>query len=135
MAEEDERAVWDNVSEHWEEMSEEAQESHSEEGRRRREATELRLNELSNKLETEKSERLKNGNWSVMGVFWMFAIFAAFGLIGIAWDAGFAYAMELKFVKGQAWLAGVVVIFAGFVITGLIGSIWESITESRAKKS
>ena len=134
-ADEHEHAVWDNVSEHWEEMSEEAQESHSEEGRRRREATELRLNELSNKLETEKSERLKNGNWSVIGVFWMFSIFAAFGLIGIAWDAGFAYAMELKFVKGQAWLAGVVVIFAGFVITGLIGSIWESITESRAKKS
>jgi hypothetical protein len=60
---------------------------------------------------------------------------AAFGLIGIAWDVGFTYAMELKFAKVQAWLAGGFVIFAGFALGGLIVSIWESITESRAKKS
>lgn len=134
-AEASDEATSEKIRELWDELTEEQQETLRQESRERIAATNLRLDALSVKLESEKSERLKNGNWSVMGVFWMFAILTAFGLIGIAWDAGFAYAMELKFVKGQAWRAGGVVIFAGFVIVGVIVSIRESITESRAKKS
>jgi hypothetical protein len=134
-AEAADEAAWEKSSERWDELTEEHKETLRQEGRERMAATSRRLDALSVKLESEKAQRLKNENWSVLGVFWMLVVFAAFGLIDIAWDVGFAYAMELKFVKGQAWLAGGVVIFAGFVLAGLIVSIWESITESRAKKS
>ena len=90
---------------------------------------------LSKKLDAEKAARNKTNSWTVVGFFWLFVIFAAFGLIGILWDIGFAYAIELKFVKGQAWLAGVVVVFAAMVLGGLFISFWESIGEGNAKKS
>lgn len=123
----------EKIREDRDELTKEQQDALRQQSGERMAATNQRLDALLVKLEAEKAERLKNGNWSVMGVFWMFAIFATFGLIGIAWDAGFAYAMELKFVKGKAWLAGGVVIFTGFVVAGLIASIWERLTESRAK--
>ena len=90
---------------------------------------------LSKKLEAEQAVRVKSGSWTVMGSFWLFVIFAALGLTGILWDIGFDYAIELKFVKGQVWLAGAVVIFAAMALGGLCIGLWESIAEGNAKKS
>lgn len=129
-----EETAWEKISETWDGLTEEQQDALEEERRARMTATDVRLSALRQKLEAEKVARGKDGNWTVMGFFWLFLMFAAFGLIGIAWDVGFAYALELKFVKGQSWLAGVVVIGAGLAIVGLISSIWESIAESIAKK-
>ena len=97
-------------------------------------ASDQRLSALSEKLEAEKAARAKQGNLTVMGFFWLLLIFAAFGLIGNIWDIGFAYAMELKFVKGQGWLAGAVFVFAAMAIGGLFVYLWESIAEGKQKR-
>ena len=130
-----EEAIWEKIEETWDELSRLQQDEFREQRIARRTASDQRLSALSEKLEAEKAARAKEGNLTVMGFFWLFLIFAAFGLIGIAWDIGFAYAMELKFVKGQAWLAGVVVVFAAMAIVGLFSSLWESIAEGKAKKT
>ena len=128
-------AIWEKIEGTWDDLTEMQQSEVKAERHARMAAMDERLNALSKTLEAEKAARAKAGNWTVMGFFWLYLIFAAFGLIGIAWDFGFAYAMELKFVKGQAWLAGVVVVFAALVIAGLFISLWESIAEGKAKKT
>lgn len=134
-SESSEWAAWEDITKNWDELTEEQQEALLEERHARMNAMEARLSALAKKLEADKAVREKAGSWTVMGTFWLFVVFTAFGLIGVAWDVGFAYAMELNFVKGQSWLAGVVVVGAGLVIAGLIISIWESIAEATAKKS
>ncbi len=100
----------------------------------RKAAFEEHLRLLNEKLQAEKSEFEKDQIWSVRGFFWFSAVIAILGLIGLAWDFGFAFAMELKFVKGQAWLAGTVVTFAGLAIAGLVISALDSIGEKNSKK-
>lgn len=119
----------------WDELTEEQQNVWRQEHQARVMANKKRLDEMRNRLEAEKKARIKDESWSVLGFFLLFLVFAVFGLIGIFWDLGFAYAMELKFVKGQAWAAGAVVIFTALAIAGLLMSIWESIAEIKAKKS
>jgi uncharacterized membrane protein len=126
--------AWAETTKNWAELTEQQQNALEEERRVRFTAMEERLHTLSKKLEAEKAALRKDGSWTVMGFFWLFVIFAAFGLIGIAWDVGFAYAMELKFVKGKSWLAGVLVIGAGLATAGLLISMRESIAEANAKK-
>ena len=129
-------ASWDEIEKDWDNLTESEKTTATQERRLKHLATEVRLTELSKKLEAEKAARIKEeGNWSLRSLFWMFVFFTAIGLIGIIWDLGFAYAMELKFVKGQAWMAGAIVIGAMVAAFGLIASIWESITESNAKKT
>ena len=130
-----EQAGVENMHEMWDEMTLVQREAASQEHQARVSATNARLDALRKKLEAEKLARNKHAGWSVMGFFWLFLIFAAFGLIGILWDFAYSYAMELKFVKGQAWLAGAVVVFAAMFIAGLFISLWESIAEGKAKKT
>lgn len=129
-----EEAIWEEVAETWDQLTQSQQDEFREQRIARMTATDQRLSALSEKLEAEKAVRAKEGNWTVMGFFWLCLIFAAFGLVGIVWDIGFAYAMELKFVKGKAWLAGAVVVFAAMAIAGLFISLWESIAESKKKR-
>lgn len=129
-----EEAAWEKIEETWDELTEVQQQALATERRERTASTEVRLNALTEALNAEKAARQKEEAWTVMGFFWLFLILAAFGIMGIAWDVGFNYAMEVKFVKGQPWLAGAVVIGAGLAIGGLIISICESITEGNAKK-
>jgi hypothetical protein len=128
-----EDAIWEKLEETWDELTQSQQDEFRAQRIARMTASDQRLSALSEKLEAEKAARAKEENLTVMGFFWLSLIFAAFGLIGIAWDIGFAYSMELKFVKGQAWLAGAVVVFAGMVIAGLFISLWESIADGKAK--
>ena len=130
-----EQAAVEKMHEMWDEMTLEQREAASQEHQARVVATDGRLDALRKKLEAEKQARNKHSGWSVMGLFWLFLILAAFGLIGILWDYAFSYAMELRFVKDQAWLAGAVVVFAAMAIAGLFISLWESIAEGKAKKT
>ena len=130
-----EEAIWEKIEETWDQLTQSQQDEFREQRIVRMTATDQRLSAMSAKLEAEKAARAKEGNWTVMGFFWLFLIFAAFGLIGIAWDIGIAYAMELKFVKGQAWIAGSVVVLASLAVGGLLMSLWESIAEGKAKKT
>jgi hypothetical protein len=130
-----EQAAVEKMHEMWDEMTSEQREAASQGHQARVVATNARLDALRKKLEAEKTARTKANSWTVMGFFWLFLVFAAIGLTGILWDIGFAYAMELKFVKGQVWLAGAVVVFAAMVLGGLGISLWESIAEGNAKKS
>lgn len=130
-----EQAAVEKMHEMWDEMTLEQREAASQEHQARVAATSARLDALRKKLEAEKQARNKHAGWSVMGSFYLFLFLAAFGLIGILWDYAFSFAMELKFVKGQTWLAGAVVIFAAMVIAGLFISLWESIAEGKAKKT
>lgn len=101
----------------------------------RKAATEQRIEALRKKLEAEKVERAKQvGRLSVAGVFWWSVILSTFGLIGIAWDYGFDYAMGLEFVKGRAWMAGAVVIGGGFLLVGAIASFAEEIGKYGTKR-
>lgn len=134
-AETAEAEAWNDIETTWEILTEAQKASFTQARQLQRAATEVRLTGMSKKLEAEKAARIKANSWTVVGFFWLFVIFAAFGLTGILWDFGFAYAIELKFVKGQAWLAGVVVVFAAMVLGGLGISFWESIGESNTKKS
>ena len=129
-------ASWDEIQKDWDNLTEAEKTTATQERRLNYLAIEERLNALSKKLEAEKAARIKEeGNWSLRSFFWMFLFFTAIGLIGIIWDLGFTYAMELKFVKGQAWMAGAVVIGAMLAAFGLLVSIWESIAESNTKKT
>ena len=130
-----EQAAVEKMHEMWDEMTLEQRDAASLEHQARVAATKARLDALRKKLEAEKQARNNYAAWSVMGFFWLFLILAAFGLIGIVWDYAFSYAMELKFVKGHAWLAGAVVVFAALAIVGLFISLWESIAEGKAKKT
>jgi hypothetical protein len=130
-----EDAIWEKIEGIWDDLTEMQQREVNADRHARLVAMEERLSALSKKLEAEKAARVKMENWTVMGFFWLCLIFAAFGLVGIAWDIGFAYAMELKFVKGRAWLAGAVVVFAAMAIAGLLSPLWESIAEDKAKKT
>ena len=135
LATESARAIQsDEIVKNWGELSEQQQEIFEEESRVRMIATEARLSALSTRLEAEKVARTKNETLTVMGVFWLFLIFAIFGLIGVFWDIGFAYALELKFVKGIAWLAGVVVIGSALVLGGLIIWFFDTVTNKSSKK-
>jgi len=130
-----EQAAVEKMHEMWNEMTVEQREAASQEHQARVVATDARLDALRKKLEAEKQARNKHAGWSLMGLFWQFLILSALGLIGILWDYAFSYAMELKFVKGQAWLAGAVVVFAVMAIAGLFISLWESIAEGKVKKT
>jgi hypothetical protein len=127
--------AWNDIETTWEILTEAQKASFTQARQLQRAATEERLTALSKKLEAEKTARTKANSWTVLGFFWLFLVFAAIGLTGILWDIGFAYAMELKFVKGQVWLAGAVVVFAAMVLGGLGIGLWESIAEGNAKKS
>ena len=129
-----EQAAVEKMHEMWDEMTLEQRAAASQEHQERVEATDARLNALRKKLEAEKQARNKYASWTVMGFFWLFLIFVAFGLIGILWDYAFSYALDLKFLKGQAWLAGTVVVVAAMTLGGLCVSFWESIAEGKAKK-
>lgn len=99
-------------------------------------ATADRLEALEKKLEAEQMIRSREQQGlKVNHIFWLFLVFAGLGLIGVAWEVGFDYAMELKFVKGRAWMAGGAVIFAGVVVVGAVGSILDEIQESRRQKA
>ena len=130
-----EQAAVEKMHEMWDEMTLEQRDAASQEHQARVAATSARLNALRKKLEAEKQARNKYVSWSVIGNFYLFLVLAAFGLIGILWDYAFSFAIELKFVKGQAWLAGTVVVFAALAIVGLFISLWESIAENKAKKT
>ena len=130
-----EEAIWEKIEDTWDDLTQSQKDEFREQRIARTTATDQRLNALSEKLEAEKAARAKEGNWTVMGFFWLCLIFAAFGLIGIGWDIGFAYAIELKFVKGQAWLAGAVVVFAAMAILGLFATLLKEISKIRMKQS
>lgn len=134
-AETAEAEAWNDIETTWEILTEAQKSSFTQARQLQRAATEVRLTGLSKKLEAEKAARIKANSWTVVGLFWLFVIFAAFGLTGILWDFGFAYAIELKFVKGQAWLAGAVVVVAAMALAGLGIGCWESIAEGNSKKS
>lgn len=122
-------AASEKVDEMWDEMTLEERNTWRDGHQARVMSTKVRLEELRKKLEAEKKVRLKDESWSVMGFFWLFFVFALFGLVGILWDIGFAYAMELRFVKGQAWLARAVVVVSGLAIAGLLFAAGESIND------
>lgn len=129
-----ERAAVEKMHEMWNSMTSDQQDAASLEHQARVAATNVRLDALREKLEAEKRVRNRYAGWTVTSFFWIFVCFAAFGLIGIVWDHAFLQAMELKFVKGQAWLAGTVVVVAAMALGGLCVSFWESIAEGNAKK-
>jgi hypothetical protein len=92
------------------------------------------LDGLAKELLANKASRLKDEKWTVFGFFWLFLMFATFGLIGIVWDFSMAYALQLKLVQEKTWLAGAVVIGAGLAAIGLIVSIFEYISELKVLK-
>lgn len=130
-----EEALWEKIEESWHELTLEEQNEYREQRGARIAEREQRLSALSEKLEAEYAARAKDEKWTVRGFFWLALIFAGFGLLGVLWDFCFAYAMDLKFVKGQAWLAGVTVVGAFLVLAGLLISAWETYSESHAKRT
>jgi hypothetical protein len=129
-----EDAEWVKIEVTWNEQTKEKHDELMDEREIRWAKVEARLETLSNKLATDEAIRTEDEKGTVLRFFWFFFVFAAFGLIGIAWDFGMAYALELKFVQGKSWLAGIVVCVAGLVVAGLVTSVWESINESKALK-
>lgn len=130
-----EEALWEKVDESWHELTPEEQDEYREQRGARIAEREERLSALSEKLEAEYAARAKDEKWTVRGFFWLALIFAGFGLLGVLWDLCFAYAMNLKFVKGQAWLAGATVVGFFLAIAGLLISAWETYSESQAKRT
>jgi hypothetical protein len=135
LAESSELVAWEEIIKNWDELTEDEQEALRDARHERILAREERLDILERKLEAERKIRDKKENWTVSGIFFLCAIFTVIGLIGVAWDFAFAYAMELKFVKGRSWVAVGVVVVAGFFILGILASIWEAFQEKKSKNT
>jgi hypothetical protein len=140
-AEDSEEAAWEKNIASWDDLTDEEQTALRQEHFARIAATEVRLDALYKKLNAEKTARTKYGDWSVLNVFWTFLFFAIIGLLGIAWDTAFPYALELKVVKGNPWLAGGVVVVVGiFILLAVVGildevgSLLKGISERRIVK-
>lgn len=129
-ADEIENAEWKKLEPTWDELSDEQKEVHQAGKYARRVALDERLLALEAKLDEEYRIRGKQeAQLSVAKVLVWALVFSAFGLIGIAWDYGTAYAMQLPFVKGREWLAwGVVagtIFLAGCTLIALADEVWK----------
>jgi hypothetical protein len=101
--------------------------------RAKAEANETRLAALLKKLEAEYAAWEKKRNaLSFRTVFWFAVIFSGCGLIGIAFDYAFDYAMTFEFIKGRAWMATGAVILGGMALGGIVISIYEDMTKKKA---
>lgn len=125
----------EKIDETWDELTQTQKDDWLNEHRAKVDATEIRLTEMRKNLAAEKKDRDWRQVWTVQNFFTLFLIFAVFGLLGILWDIGIAYAMELKFVKGQVWLARTVVVVAAMVIGGMFVSLFESVSDTKAKNA
>lgn len=132
-ADQTEEALWNQFHD-MEDISAEQREAFVNESAARRATTTQRLKELNDKLVEEKAARdLQRNRWDLRSTFWLSFAFACFGLIGIAWDYSFNYAMTLTVIKGREWLAAVAVVVAGFAAVGLIFGAVEEISSRRKK--
>jgi hypothetical protein len=95
--------------------------------------SQARLDALSDQLEGERIARASNdASLSVAKVFWFALIFSAIGLIVIAWEYAYGYAMGWAFVKGRSWLAVLVVAGAGVTIVSAFVSLLGMVAEHKA---
>lgn len=128
-----EEALWDKFQEA-EDNTAKQREAFANESAARRAATTQRLQELSEKLEAEKADRNKrNNSLNLRSIFWLSFTFACFGLIGVAWDYAFDYAMTVPVIKGREWMATGAVIFCGIAALGLLLAAAEEVSSWRKK--
>ena len=130
-----ERVMWDEL--HDTEYAQEQKDTFDREREIRWAAFEQRKIELRATLDAEKAaKQAADRKWNLRTVFWTAFAFSCFGLIGLIWDYGYAYAMTVPMVKGREWVAACAVIAAMLAGGGLLWSVAEDIyTRRRNRKS
>ena len=130
---EGERALWDELYDA--EHTQAQRDTFDREREIRWAAFELRKLELRAKLDAEKAaKQAADRKWNLRTVFWTAFVFSCFGLIGLIWDYGYAYAMTVPVIKGREWVAACAVVAAMLAIAGVLWSLGEDIYTRRLNR-
>lgn len=130
---EGERALWDELYDT--EHTQAQKDTFDREREIRWAAFEQRKLELRAKLDAEKAaKQAADRKLNLRTVFWTAFAFSCFGLIGLIWDYGYAYAMTVPMVKGREWVAACAVVAAMLAIAGLLWSLGEDIYTRRLNR-